>query len=424
MANVCVIGLGYVGLNLAVAATSAGHKVLGLDVDSKKIKMLRDGISPVETVADESLDWALQSGFIPLSLEELIELPDSMVWIICVPTPLDSSQNPDLRAVVLAASFVAKRIRRGDSVVLESTTYPGTCREVVLPILEESGLRVSEEFLFGYSPERVDPANKDFNMENTTKIVAGFCEASLSTLSDFYLTFIPKIFPLSSIEEAEIAKLFENTFRLVNIALVNDLAVLTDRMGLSASRILSAAETKPYGFMKFTPGSGVGGHCIPIDPHYLNFTFEKILGLRSSLISTAHEKNAIMPKFVVDKLLRDFSRTGNRASKTRVVLLGVSYKANVSDLRGTPALEIVRHLKKKKIEVRFYDPLVPVFIVDGVNTTRLESLSDIKETDYVLLLQGHREILESLELISTDYLLDASGSISGTKGVNANWGKF
>jgi len=402
------------------AASAAGHKVLGLDTDLEKIQLLRESVSPVETVSNETLNKAIVSGFTPLILEELGVVP-TCTWVICVPTPLDPAQNPDLGAVVSAANFISGHIKRGDSVILESTTYPGTCREVVLPILERSGLRVSDDFLFGYSPERVDPANKEFNIENTTKIVAGFCDESLRALSEFYLTFIPSVFPLTSLEEAELTKLFENTFRLVNIALVNDLAVLTDKMGLSASRVLSAAATKPYGFMKFTPGSGVGGHCIPIDPHYLNFTHQRILGVASSLISSAHEKNTFMPRFVVDKLLRKFAGVTDQTTKTRIVLLGVSYKANVSDIRETPAIEILRYLREENIESCFYDPLVPEFIVDGIITCRLNSLREIEQTDLVLLLQGHKEILENLASIRSDNLLDTSGSLESVPSHNPNW---
>jgi len=350
--QVTVIGQGYVGLPLSVAASKVGYKVFGVDSNMDKIEMLRQGNSTVEDLTDEEIQLALSTGnFTPTSDFKVVS--NSSVVLICVPTPLSPDHKPDLGAITSAITTVGKNLRAGTLVIVESTIEPGTCRNVLLPILvKESGIKESE-FELAYSPERIDPTNKKWSINNTPKLVAGLTDSAAKKAESFYGKFINSITKCSSLEIAETAKLLENSFRLVNISFINEIAIFCQKIGIDVSEVISAAATKPYGFMPFYPSVGVGGHCIPVDPIYLA-NAAKAVGAPSRFIELADQINQEMPGYFVG---RAEEKLGGLKAK-KVLVIGVSYKPNVADVRESPVAALITGLKQKGAQVSWHDDLV------------------------------------------------------------------
>jgi nucleotide sugar dehydrogenase len=385
--DLAIIGLGYVGMPLAQAASAAGLRVVGLDVDQRKVDALTSGRSYIDDLGDADLEAMLANGFTATLDEEV--LARSATIVVCVPTPLDEDHRPDLSSVESAAKTIAGRLTSGTLVVLESTTYPGTTDDVVRPLLEESGLIAGEDFHLAFSPERIDPGNPKFGLRNTPKVVGGYTATCRDRAEAFYSRFVEQVVPVSGTREAEMAKLLENTYRHVNIALVNEMAIFCDELGVDLWEAIEAAATKPFGFQKFLPGPGVGGHCIPVDPSYLSYTVRK-LGYPFRFVELAQEINERMPAYVVARVQRLLNRHRKAVNGSRVVLLGVTYKPDIADERETPAVPVARALLELGADLAFVDPHVKRWSVDGVEVPREEDLAEALATaDVTVLLQQH-----------------------------------
>ncbi|WP_424189125.1 nucleotide sugar dehydrogenase [Actinokineospora sp. G85] len=376
--DLVVVGLGYVGLPLAAHASAAGLTVVGVDTDAAVVDALRAGRSPVPGVDTSALtpdQFVATTGFGAVAAAEAV--------VICVPTGLVDGE-PDLRAVIAAGRAVGEHLRPGTLVVLESTSYPGTTEDVLLPLLQARGLVGGVDFHLAFSPERIDPGNAEFGLRNTPKVVSGLTPLCAKRCAAFYEQFVDTVVPAAGLREAETAKLLENTYRLVNIALVNELAVFCERLGVDVADVLRCAATKPFGFQAFRPGPGVGGHCIPVDPRYLADR-ARSEGLPCSLVDAAHQVNAGMPGHVARRV-RD-ALAGRPVAGARVLLIGVTYKPDVADLRQTPAVSVVRRLRAMGAEVAYHDPHAPAFAVDG-EPVRAEPDAGAP-ADLVVLLQDH-----------------------------------
>ena len=384
-----VVGLGYVGLPLAYELVRAGYRVLGYDINEKVVGGLMSGRSHIKDISDAQLAEMLKDKrFVATTDPARLNEPDAIS--ICVPTPLSKFKDPDVSYIVAATAAVKATLRPGQAVVLESTTYPGTTREVMQPALEETGLKVGEDFFLAFSPERVDPGNPTWHTKNTPKVVGGVTDDCTRVVAALYQPAIDTIVPVSSIETAELVKLLENTFRSVNIGLVNEMAIVCDKLGVDVWEVIDAAATKPFGFMKFTPGPGVGGHCIPVDPHYLAWKMRG-LNYKTRFIDLAGELNSEMPHFWVGKVgeaLNDVSRSVKGA---RVLVIGVAYKANIDDLRESPALDIIRLLAAQGAHVEYHDPWVPRFTEDGVERVSQPLTAErLEATDCVMIVTDHK----------------------------------
>ncbi len=350
-----VVGLGYVGLPLVVAFCEAGHEVVGVDTDSRMVEALASGRSHIEDVPDASLA-AISRRFRPTT--RYAELAQTDAVIVAVPTPLTQNREPDLQPLISSASSLAKVLQAGQLVVLESTTYPGTLRERFVPLLEESGLAGGRDFYAAFSPERIDPGRTDYTLRTTPKVVGGLTPECLRRAVDLYRTVCNEVVEVSTPEAAELTKLLENIFRSVNIALVNELAVLCDRMGIDVWEVVDAAATKPYGFMSFKPGPGMGGHCLPVDPFYLAWRAREF-DTQVEFVELAGEVNQSMPYFCVDRIARALNDHAKAVRGSRIAIFGVSYKPGVGDLRESPALRIMRILRERGAELSYHDDFVP-----------------------------------------------------------------
>jgi UDP-N-acetyl-D-glucosamine dehydrogenase len=378
-----VIGLGYVGLPLVVAFAEAGERVVAVDVDERKVEALKRGESYIEDIASERLAAVLGSieastKFAPLARADAV--------LICVPTPLTRNREPDLGPLNAAGRSLTAVLQSGQLVVLESTTYPGTTRERLVPILEESGLRVGESLNVAFSPERVDPGRTDYTLKNTPKVIGGMTPACAERARELYSRVCDEIIPVSTPEAAELTKLLENIFRSVNIALVNEIAVLADRMGINIWEVVDAAATKPYGFMRFEPGPGMGGHCLPVDPFYLTWRAREF-ELSTEFIELAGKMNQQMPYFCVERIERALNDVSKPVKGSRIAILGVSYKGGVGDIRESPALRIMKVLGDRGGDLCYHDPFVP-----GLKEFDLHSLSleeAVADADALVLVTAH-----------------------------------
>jgi len=383
-----VIGLGYVGLPLAVELARAGFKVLGYDVNQRVVDGLNAGRSHIKDVSDAELGEQVKAGRFSATTDPTrLGEPDAIS--ICVPTPLSKFKDPDVSFIVAATEAVKAALRRGQAIILESTTYPGTTREIMLPALQATGLKVGEDFFLAFSPERVDPGNPVYQTRNTPKVVGGITPACLEVAVALYQPAIDTLVPVSTTEAAELVKLLENTFRSVNIGLVNEMAIVCDKLGVNVWEVIDAAATKPFGFMKFTPGPGLGGHCIPIDPHYLAWKM-RALNYKTRFIDLAGELNSEMPLFWVRKLADALNDRGKSVKGSKVLVIGVAYKKDIDDLRESPALDIIRLLEERGAEVSYHDPYVKEFIEDG-HTRRSVPLTaeTLRAADAAMIVTDH-----------------------------------
>lgn len=387
-ATVAVVGMGYVGLPLAVVFAEAGLGVVGLDVSPARMDALNRGESYIEDVPSETVARLVDGGRLRGSTR-FADLADVDAVSICVPTPLSKTRDPDVSYIAAATAEIARFLRPGQVVVLESTTYPGTTREVILPALEAGGLRCGVDFFLAFSPERVDPGRVDFTTRNTPKVMGGVTPACVQAAVALYGVAIDTLVPVSSPEAAEMVKLLENTFRSVNIGLVNEVLIMCDKLGLDAWEVIDAAATKPFGFMRFTPGPGLGGHCIPIDPLYLSWRM-KALSYTARFIELASEVNTEMPRWWVQKVQDALNDAGKPVKGSRVLVLGVAYKRDIQDVRESPSLDIMRLLEEKGARVEYHDPHVPSFREDGVEHTSVPDLgAALASADCVVVATDH-----------------------------------
>jgi UDP-N-acetyl-D-glucosamine dehydrogenase len=387
-ASVGVIGLGYVGLPLAVALGDAGFHVVGIDLTPEKVAHVQAGESYIEDVPSEDIRRLVSAGRLEASTSfEALARVDGVS--ICVPTPLRKTGDPDLSFIISATQALRPQLHAGMVVILESTTYPGTTREMLLPELQATGLKVGEDLFLAFSPERVDPGRKDWTTLNTPKVIGGLTPACTEVAAAMYSGAMQNIVRVSSVEVAEMTKLLENTFRAVNIAMVNEMALMCNRLGIDVWEVIEAAASKPFGFMKFTPGPGLGGHCIPIDPLYLSWKLKSVK-YTARIIDLASEINTNMPRYVVARVQDSLNELGRALKGARMLVLGVAYKPNISDTRESPALDVIGLLREKGADVTFYDPFVPVIEHEGWG---MKSVTDVlaaaRASDCVVIVTDH-----------------------------------
>ena len=391
-ARIGILGLGYVGLPLAVVFAEAGFHVTGIDTDTRKVDCLNKGVSYIPDVKTEAVEKLVQSGLLTATTD-FSALQGLDAVSICVPTPLRQTGDPDMSFIISATDELSKYIHKGMVVVLQSTTYPGTTRELLLPKLgTEHGLTVGEDWFLAFSPERVDPGREDFTTKNTPKVMGGITEACGEVATIWYEGAIDIVHRVSSAEAAEMAKLLENTFRMINIGLVNELAIMCDRLGVDVWEVIDAAATKPFGFMKFTPGPGLGGHCIPIDPLYLSWKM-KSFQYNARFIELASEINTNMPRYVVSRVMEALNDRGKPLKGSRVLVLGAAYKPDVDDVRESPALDVIGLLKKKGGIVDYHDPYIPQ-IHHETDGWFMDSVQDVmqavRDADAVVIITNHK----------------------------------
>jgi UDP-N-acetyl-D-glucosamine dehydrogenase len=381
-ATVGIIGLGYVGLPLGVECARSGFKSIGFDISEGVCASINAGKSHIEDVPTADLAGYVKKGLLSATTD-FARLKECDVISICVPTPLNKTKDPDLSYVVAAGESVKLTLRPGQLIILESTTYPGTTRDVLLPIFASTGLKVGVDFALAFSPERVDPGNAVWQTRNTPKVIGGVTDRCRELSMAIYGKVFDTMVPVQTPEAAELVKVYENTFRMINIALVNEMAQVCDKLGLDVWDVINAAATKPFGFMKFTPGPGIGGHCIPLDPHYLSWKM-RTLSFKTRIIEVASEINAEMPAYVVQKAADALNGRSKALKGSRVLVLGVAYKKNIGDLRESPALDIIRLLQEKGAKVSYHDPHVPTIVDDGHTPLADLPMHSIELTDAAL----------------------------------------
>ena len=413
-AKIGVIGLGYVGLPLAMAFAKKGFKVWGIDVDKTRVSRLKKGQSYILDLKPSQIVALQKDGSLTVT-SDISHIKKMDAFIICVPTPLLKTKEPDVSFIVSATQTIKKHMKNGQVIVLESTTYPGTTDEVMLPILESSGFKEGRDFYLAFSPERIDPGNTKYTVTDIPKIVGGLSEKSTEIVALLYRQIIAKVMPVSSSRAAEMTKLLENTFRVVNLGLVNELTQMCDKLGINIWEVIEAAKTKPYGFMPFYPGTGVGGHCIPIDPVYLSWKArEKCFEAR--FIDLASEVNGQMPHYVVNKVIEGLNKAKKALNGSKILIFGVAYKRDVKDLRESPAFEIIELLKKDKADVHYYDPYFPYFKIEGID---LKCVKFNKETlrsfDCVVVVTDHSNVDYQFLAKNSKLIVDARNALKGVK---------
>jgi UDP-N-acetyl-D-glucosamine dehydrogenase len=408
-AVICVVGLGYVGLPLVVEFVRAGFKVVGYDVSQRVVDLLNRGESHIQDVAAGTVKEMVDRGSFTATSDASV-MADSDVVSIAVPTPLSKTRDPDMSFVIAVRDSLVEFLHPALLIVLESTTYPGTTRELLLPAIEERGLVVGEDVFLAFSPERVDPGNTVWNTRNTPKVVGGITPACTTLATALYSTSIETVVPVSTPETAELVKLLENTFRSVNIGLVNEMAIVCDKLGVDVWEVIEAAATKPFGFMKFTPGPGIGGHCIPLDPHYLAWKM-RTLNYKTRFVDLASEINSAMPAFVVDKTMHALNDEKKSVNGSRVLVVGVAYKKDIDDVRESPAVDIVRLLESYGATVGYHDPYVSEFdddrhVLKGIDLTA----AALSEVDAVVIVTDHT-------VVDYQFIVDNSRLVVDTRNV-------
>lgn len=411
-ARVAIVGQGYVGLPLAVEFAWTGFRVTGIDADRERVDALNRGDSYIPDVSEEQLQQVIQTGrFVATS--DVGVLAEQDVIVICVPTPLRKSKDPDISYVVAAAEDVARHLCAGQLVVLESTTYPGTTEEVLLSMFQRRGLKVGQDFYLAFSPERIDPGNQLYRVRDIPKLVGGVTPTCTHLAGLLYRQIVPQVFEVSSPTVAELAKLYENVFRNVNIALANELALICHHLGVNVWEVIEAAATKPFGFMPFYPGPGIGGHCIPVDPFYLSWKV-RLNGYEAKFISLADEINQAMPRFVLGLLIDALNGHGKAVKGARILVLGVAYKRGVGDTRESPAVEIIEELLRKGAHVHYTDPFVPTLTVDSMVLKAAALNSEIlRWCDAALILTDHHEFDYALVVAEAPVVVDTRNATCG-----------
>ncbi len=411
--HVVVMGVGYVGLPLVAEFARAGFRVTGLDKDARKVESLMRGVSYIDDVPTSDVAPHVLTGRLSATTDFGV-LSEADAVVVCVPTPLNKSKDPDMQYIVAAADDIARRQRAGMLVVLESTTYPGTTSEVLVPRLTQ-GFSIGKEVFVAFSPERVDPGNRVYKTKNTPKVLGGATPACLEVAHALYSTIIDRVVPVSSTETAEMVKLLENTFRAVNIGLVNEVAIMSRRLGVDPFEVISAAATKPFGFMPFYPGPGLGGHCIPIDPLYLSWKLRS-LKYAARFIELADAINSSMPGYVVERVAQALNASRKAISGSRILLYGVAYKANVSDTRESPALAIAYELLQLGAEVSYMDPHVPAVNEEGLQLCAVEPNAAFSEYDVVVIVTNHAALDRGRLLREAQLIVDTRDALRGVAG--------
>jgi len=406
-ANISVLGLGYVGLPLAITFANAGFNVTGIDPDEEKVEMINRGESYISDITNAQLRKHIDSGRLRATTDYSV-LAEIDAVSICVPTPLRKTGDPDMSFIASASEQIAPYLHRSMVIVLESSTYPGTTREFVLPKLTaQFNLKVGVDFFLAFSPERVDPGRKDFTTVNTPKVLGGITPACTDVAKAWYEQAIDTVVAVSTAEVAEMAKLLENTFRMINISMVNELAQMCERLDIDVWEVIDAAATKPFGFMKFTPGPGLGGHCIPIDPLYLSWKM-KTLNYTARFIELASEINTGMPRYVVNRIQDALNRYKKPLNGSKILILGVAYKPNINDMRESPALDIIHLLREKGAAVTYYDPFVPELDYENIQmSSEKELTASIENVDLVAIITNHAKIDYQMVVDKAQLVFDA-----------------
>ena len=410
-ARIGIIGLGYVGLPLAVEFAKGGFKVIGYDVSERVCKNLMEGHSHIQDVPSADVAKLVRQKLFEATTDES-RLRAADAVSIAVPTPLVKTRDPDMSYVIAAAEAVSRTAHEGVLVVLESTTYPGTTREVLLPILTKLGLTVGENVFLAFSPERVDPGNPKYHTKNTPKVVGGITAACTEVATALYAAVIDTVVPVSTTESAELVKLLENTFRSVNIGLVNEMAIVCDKLGVDVWEVIDAAATKPFGFMKFTPGPGIGGHCIPLDPHYLAWKM-RTLNYKTRFIDLASEINSQMPAYVVDKVAQALNEERKPVNGSRVLVVGVAYKPDIDDIRESPALDVMRLLEQQGADVVFHDPHISSYREDGHAKSGVDMTpAELQRADAVVIVTNHKKIDYQMLMDNATLIVDSRNAMA------------
>jgi UDP-N-acetyl-D-glucosamine dehydrogenase len=387
-ATVSVIGLGYVGLPLAVEFAKEGYRVVGIDLDKEKIRLLNSGVSYIPDISTEEVKPLVEKGLL-CATDDYSAIRDVDAISICVPTPLRKTKDPDMSYVVAATEKIAEFCHPGLLIVLESTTYPGTTDELVIPTIVKNGFEVGKDVFICFSPERIDPGNQSYQVRNTPKIMGGATPACTEIAVALYSKAIDKVIPVSSTGAAEMVKLLENTFRSVNIGLVNEMAVMCDKLGVDVWEVIEAASTKPFGFMTFYPGPGLGGHCIPIDPLYLSWKL-KTLNYTARFIELASEVNSQMPLYVVGKVVDALNSVRKSVNGSKVFILGAAYKRDINDIRESPALDVIKLLEERGAEITYHDPYIPDLYHEGLDLQSVDLTADtLRSADCVVIVTDH-----------------------------------
>jgi len=411
-ANIAVVGLGYVGLPLAVSFAKAGFSVCGIDTDLDRVKKVSKAIKYVSDVSSQDLKKLLKNGTLK-STTDFRVIKKSDVIIICVPTPLKKKYQPDISFILNAVRKIKKFMDRDKLVILESTTYPGTTEEIILPILESSKLKCGKDFYLVFSPERIDPGNKIFSINRIPKVIGGVTENSARLANLLYSKIIKRTIIVSSSRTAETVKLLENTFRIVNIGLINEMAMMADKLNINIWEVIDAAKTKPFGFMAFYPGPGVGGHCIPKDPLYLYWKAKKF-GFDSRFIKLASQLNSSMPEYIIARVGKNLKKSNKIIRKSRILVIGVTYKKDIKDLRKSPSIDIIELLMRKKAKVSYFDPYIPYLKIGEINLKSVKlTKSTLNKSDCVIIATDHKSV-------NYNYILKNSKSIFDTRGVLKN----
>jgi UDP-N-acetyl-D-glucosamine dehydrogenase len=413
-ARLSVIGLGYVGLPLITEFAHTGFQTIGIDIDENKVGQIKEGNSYVGDVSSQLLSECIKSGNLQATTD-FAALADADTVNICVPTPLRKTKDPDISYIVSAVREIKKYLHKGQLIILESTTYPGTTEEVILPILQTEDLRVGEDFFLAFSPERVDPGNQQYQTKNIPKVVGGITEKCTEAAAALYGMTLSTIVPVSSAKVAETVKLLENTFRSVNIGLVNEIALMCGKMEIDVWEVIEAAATKPFGFMPFYPGPGLGGHCIPIDPFYLSWK-AKLSGFEARFIELAGQINGSMPEFVVQKISDALNQFKKSVNGSRILILGVSYKEDIDDMRESPALDVMRLLQARGADVVFYDPWIEDVTGETGPDARIELTAEtVAACDCAAIITGHKNVDYQLVLDNIPVLVDTRNVLKGNR---------
>jgi UDP-N-acetyl-D-glucosamine dehydrogenase len=416
-AKVCVLGLGYVGLPIAIEFAKKGFFVYGFDTKQTRIESLKRGVSYIDDISNKNVRSVLAK-FHPT--HDAYVLGQADVVIICVPTPLRKRKIPDMSYIVKASRTLSRYLRKGQLIVLESTTYPGTTRDIVLPALSQGKIKEGKDFFLAFSPERIDPGNTVYTFDKIPKVVGGLSKEATSLTTALYSAVIKKVVPVSSAETAEIVKLLENTFRIVNIGLINEFAMVCDKFKIDPWEVVEAAKTKPFGFMPFYPGPGLGGHCIPADPLYLSWKARK-LGFKTEMIDLAAKTNLFMPRFVVEKAKRIISSKCKNLKNKNVLILGVTYKKDIADLRESPALDIIEILQKECAKISYSDPYIPYLDIGNINLKSVNlNLSNLRKADLVILVTDHNKFKYKFITKNAKLIFDTRNAFAmhGIKAVN------
>jgi UDP-N-acetyl-D-glucosamine dehydrogenase len=409
--TIALIGLGFVGLPLALHFIEKGFSVIGIDIDQKKVDQLKKGVSYISGITNADLLEAQETKRFSVSTD-YNNIKSVNTIIICVPTPITPYNTPDLRYLQDVGTALSGHIKKGQLIILESSTYPGTTKEILQSILEKSGLKAGEDFFLAYSPERIDPGNKNYDLQDIPKIISGLTLNCLNEITSIYSQVFKKIIPVSSLEVAELTKLLENSYRFINISFINEMAILCDEINIDIWEVIEAASTKPYGFQPFYPGPGIGGHCIPIDPLYLAWKVEQF-GLKSSYIQLADQINKIMPQYIFEQLIKHFVD----GSKQKILVCGLCYKKDIADIRQSPPLEIFKLLIDKGYQVNYYDPFIPEVSIDGNAFKSIDLTNEeIATFDYVLILTDHTKIPIQRLLNHAKIIYDTRNLTNGLSG--------